>query len=98
MLKQPFPKDPRPMEAKGSPGVGFQHPFIEKQQGIECPRLSARRDLTRTGQVIEEGHDLGLAHLRRMALAVEEDKTADPEGVGSSVRGEKWLRRQTRRT
>lgn len=55
---------------------------VEKEQGREGLVLGGGGGLLLHREVGEEGVDLGLAHLVRMALAVEEDVPAGPRDVG----------------
>jgi hypothetical protein len=55
---------------------------VEKDQGRERLILCARADAPVTREVVEELLDFARAKLAGVALAVEDDETADPSAVG----------------
>jgi len=59
----------------------LEHVAVEKQQHAER-RLGACGDIALHGQGAQELGDLGGAHLRGVALAVEEDVAPEPVDVG----------------
>ncbi len=61
--------------------------FVEKEEGGEGLILCRGGDGLIDGQVCQEGLDVALAHVARMALVVKQDVAADPCGVGIGSAG-----------
>jgi len=60
----------------------LEHGLVEKAQRIQGLVLRARRDAQLDRKMGKKGSDLALAHIRRMAPAVETDEPNDPGNVG----------------
>jgi hypothetical protein len=59
-----------------------EHVPVEEEQCAQRLVLGGRGHVVLHGQRTQKLRDLGPAHLRRMALAVEEDEAADPGDIG----------------
>lgn len=56
----------------------FEHAAVEEEDGVEGLVLGGGGDLFLGGEVSEEVFDFGLAHVDRVAFAVEGDEAPDP--------------------
>jgi len=70
------------LEAVERGQVEFEHLAVEEDEGAEGLVLGGGRDGATQGEVVEEGGDLGGAHLPRVTSLVEADEVAYPADVG----------------
>jgi hypothetical protein len=60
----------------------LEHRPVEKEQGVQCLVLRARRDAAIDGQVRQERCYLAFSHIARMAAVVKANEANDPVDVG----------------
>lgn len=56
----------------------FEDVTIEENQGLQCDILRRSRYLSLHGEMDQKGADFWSAHVRRVALVMEEDKALGP--------------------
>ena len=56
----------------------FENMTIEEDQGLQCDILRRSRYLSRHGEMDQKGTDFWSAHVRRVALMMEENKALGP--------------------
>ncbi len=71
-----------PLNAGDEVEFPIQHLLVEEKQGAEGLILRGGGDALLDGEMAEKGGDLFFAHLRGVALLVEEDEAADPIEIG----------------
>jgi hypothetical protein len=71
----------RALEAFERGKVEFEHLAVEEDQGAEGLVLGGRGDATTHGEVVEEGGELGSAHLTRVTAVVKAYERAHPADI-----------------